>query len=190
MSSRQTVFRSLHDVGLAAWFGGTLMGAVGLNGGTAKANDPTERLRLSSIGWAKWAPVQLAAIAVHGIGGAGLIVGNKGRLAIQPEARTNTIVKFGLTCVAGAASLYSGLLGTRQGKHYREGAEGVTEPDPNASKTLESAQRQQQVLQWVLPLLTGVLVVLGAQQGEQQRPAAGFFQRSYDTLRKAVPLAK
>jgi hypothetical protein len=190
MSSRQTVFRSLHDLGLAAWFGGTLMGAVGLNGGTAKANDPTERLRLSSIGWAKWAPVQLAAIAVHGIGGAGLIVGNKGRLAIQPEARTNTVVKFGITCVVGLASLYSGLLGTRQGKHFREGAEGVTEADPTASKTLQSAQRQQKVLQWVLPVLTGVLVVLAAQQGEQQRPAAGFFQRSYGALRSAVPFVK
>jgi hypothetical protein len=186
MSSRQTVFRSLHDLGLAAWFGGTLMGAVGLNGGTAKANDPTERLRLSSIGWAKWAPVQFTAIAVHGIGGAGLIVGNKGRLTIQPEARTNTAVKFGLTVVAGAASLYSGLLGARMGKHYREGAEGVTEPGPDASKALESAQRQQKVLQWVLPLLTGVLVVLAAQQGEQQRPVAGFFQRSYNTVRKAL----
>jgi hypothetical protein len=186
MSSRQTVFRSLHDLGLAAWFGGTLMGAVGLNGGTAEAKDPTERLRLSSIGWAKWAPVQLAAIVLHGIGGAGLIIGNKGRLVIQPEARTNTAVKFALTVFAGGASLYSGLLGTRQGKHYSEGAEGVTEPGSDASKTLESAQRQQKVLQWVLPVLTGVLVVLAAQQGEQQRPVAGFFQRSYNTLRKVL----
>jgi hypothetical protein len=186
MSQRQTVIRSLHDLGLAAWFGGTLMGAVGLNGATAKAKDPTERLRLSSIGWAKWAPVQLAAIAVHGIGGAGLILGNKGRLAIQPEARTNTVVKFAITCLAGTASLYSGFLGTRQGKHYEEGAEGVTESQPGASDTLRSAQRQQKVLQWVLPLLTGVLVVLAAQQGEQQRPVAGFFQRSYKTVRKAL----
>jgi hypothetical protein len=186
MSSRQTVFRSLHDLGLAAWFGGTLMGAVGLNGGTAKANDPTERLRLSSIGWAKWAPVQATAIVLHGIGGAGLIAGNRGRLAIQPEARTNTYVKFAITAVVGTLSLYSGFLGTRQGKHYQEGAEGVTEPGANASKTLESAQRQQKVLQWVLPLLTGVLVVLAAQQGEQQRPVAGFFQRSYNALRKVA----
>jgi hypothetical protein len=186
MSSRQTVFRSLHDLGLAAWFGGTLMGAVGLNGGTAQANDPTERLRLSSIGWGRWAPVQLGAIAVHGVGGLGLIVGNKGRLTIQPEARTNTLVKLGFTALAGTASLYSGLLGTRIGKHYREGGEGVTEPSAEASDALKSAQRQQKVLQWALPLLTGVLVVLAAQQGEQQRPVAGFFQRSYKTLRKAV----
>ena len=59
----------------------------------------------------------------------------------------------------------------------------MTEPSANASGTLSFAQRQQKVLQWVLPALTGVLVVLAAQQGEQQRPVAGFFQRSYSALR-------
>src|SRR5688572_24221734 len=51
MSTRTTFFRSMHDVGLAAWFGGSLMGAVGLNGAAAAAADPRERLRLSSKGW-------------------------------------------------------------------------------------------------------------------------------------------
>src|SRR4051812_21266058 len=32
LSERNTLVRSLHDLGLAAWFGGSLMGAVGLNG--------------------------------------------------------------------------------------------------------------------------------------------------------------
>jgi hypothetical protein len=31
-SSRNTVVRSMHDVGAAGWFGGSLMGAVALNG--------------------------------------------------------------------------------------------------------------------------------------------------------------
>ena len=87
MSTRTTFFRSMHDVGLAAWFGGNLMGAVGLNGAAAKARDPRERLQLSSIGWARWAPVQFVAMAVHGVGGIALIVDNKTRLAAQPEAR-------------------------------------------------------------------------------------------------------
>jgi hypothetical protein len=167
----------MHDVGLAAWFGGTLMGAVGLNGGTAKASDPAERLRLSSVGWAKWAPVQLAAIVVHGIGGVGLILGNKSRLATQPEARTNTIVKLAVTAAAGGASLYSAVLGAKIAQRADEGGEGVTEPDAATSAALSSVQRQQKILQWVLPALTGVLIILGAQQGEQQRPVAGFIDR-------------
>src|SRR5580693_7837599 len=31
-SNRNTIIRSMHDLGAAAWFGGTLMGAVGVNG--------------------------------------------------------------------------------------------------------------------------------------------------------------
>jgi hypothetical protein len=173
VSERNTFIRSLHDIGLAAWFGGTLMGAVGLNGATAKAKDPTERLRLSSLGWAKWAPVQLVALAAHGIGGVGLIAGNKGRLATQPEARTNTIVKIVVTGLAGASSLYSGLLGRKIAAHAEEGAVGVTEPGDTTSEELAKAQRTQKVLQWVTPVLTAVLLVLAAQQGEQQRPVAG-----------------
>ncbi len=164
----------MHDLGLAAWFGGTLMGAVGLNGGTAKAEDRTERLRLSSVGWARWAPVQLAALATHAVGGVGLILGNKARLAGQPEARSNTVVKLTITLIAAGVSLYSGLLGAKMGRHADEGAEGVTEPDEGSSAALASAQRQQRLVQWIPPVLTGVLIVLGAQQGEQQRPAAGF----------------
>lgn len=62
-------------------------------------------------------------------------------------------------------------------KHASEGAEGTTEPGSSSSKALASAQRQQKVLQWVTPVLTGVLIVLGAQQGEQQRPLAGLLNR-------------
>ncbi|PRY68436.1 hypothetical protein B0I08_104138 [Glaciihabitans tibetensis] len=173
MSERNTFIRSLHDIGLAAWFGGTLMGAVGLNGGAATAKDPSERLAVASAGWAKWAPVQLGALAIHGIGGAGLIFANKSRLLSQPESRTNTIVKLGLTVAAAGTSLYSGILGARIAKHAEEGAHGVTEPSAASSDELESAQTQQKLLQWVTPAITLVLIVLAAQQGEQQRPVAG-----------------
>jgi hypothetical protein len=173
MSERNTLIRSMHDVGLAAWFGGTLMGAIGLNGGAATAKDPSERLAVSSAGWAKWAPVQLGALAIHGIGGAGLILANKSRLLTQPESRTNTVVKLGLTIVAAGTSLYSGILGTRIAKHAAEGGQGVTEPSVASSEELESAQKQQKLLQWVTPAITMVLIILAAQQGEQQRPAAG-----------------
>lgn len=176
MSQRNTLVRSMHDLGLAAWFGGSLMGAVGLNGGTSEARDPQERLRLSSLGWAKWAPVQLAAIIVHGVGGAGLIWGNKDRLMKQEEARTNTVVKLIVLGLAGASSLYSAILGAKMAKHAEEGTVGVTEPNPMASGELKSAQSQQKVLQWVIPALTGIMIILAAQQGEQQRPLAGWLE--------------
>jgi hypothetical protein len=177
MSERNTLVRSLHDVGLAAWFGGSLMGAVGLNGATAQARDPQERLRLSSAGWGRWAPVNATAVAVHAIGGVGLIVGNKSRLGTQSEARGNTVVKAALTGVAAAVTAYSGALGRKVSRLSHEGGSGATEPSAASSPELASAQRQLRVTQWAIPALTGVLLVLGAQQGEQQRPVAGFLGR-------------
>src|SRR2546430_2227926 len=57
MSDQHTVLRSMHDTGLAAWFGGSLMGVVGLNGAVAEADQPTEPLHISAVGWKRWAPV-------------------------------------------------------------------------------------------------------------------------------------
>jgi hypothetical protein len=180
MSSRNTLVRSLHDVGLAAWFGGALMGAVGLNSAAASVNDPQERLAVSSVGWKNWFPVQFAAMAAHGIGGVGLIAGNAGRLAVQGEGRANTKVKAALTLVAIGTSIYSGILGTRMAAHGDEPVEGTTEPTGATSDELSSAQSQQRIMQWVTPAITLVLIVLAAQQGEQQRPVAssgGWLQR-------------
>jgi hypothetical protein len=83
VNSRNTVVRSLHDIGLAAWFGGALMGAIGLNGAANEVKDPTDRITVASAGWARWAPVNAAAIGAHVIGGIGLIVGNRTRLAVH-----------------------------------------------------------------------------------------------------------
>ena len=86
-------------------------------------------------------------------------------------------MKIVVTGLAGAASLYSGLLGRKIAAHAEEGAAGVTEPGSTTSEELAKAQRTQKVLQWATPVLTAVLLVLAAQQGEQQRPVAGLLGR-------------
>jgi hypothetical protein len=176
VSQRNTLVRSLHDIGLAAWFGGSLMGVIGLNGAASDARDATERLRISSIGWGRWSPVQFLAMVAHGIGGVGLVLANKDRLAKQGEARTNTNVKVAVTLAAIATTLYSGMVGRKQAKHVGEPVEGATEASATSSSSLRAAQAQQKVLQWLIPAFTAVLIVLAAQQGEQQRPAAGWLK--------------
>lgn len=171
MSERNTVARSMHDLGLAAWFGGSLMGAVGLNGATGKADDRRERLRLSSLGWKLWSPVNAAAIGVHAVGGLGLILGNRRRVNQQDGALANTVIKAALTAAAAGLTAYSGVLGRKVEQQSHQGGQGATEPDPQATKDLASAQRQLNQIQWAIPAATAVLVVMGAQQGEQQRPA-------------------
>jgi hypothetical protein len=184
MSSRNTLVRSMHDIGLAAWFGGSLMGAVGLNGAAAKAKVPDERLRISSIGWAKWAPVQIAAIAIHGIGGIGLIGANKTRLVAQQESRTNTVWKVIITILAGATTVYSGVLGKVISDHQNESVDGVTEPSDSTPDRVAAAQRQQRILQWATPAITLVLIALAAQQGEQQRPLKGLLTTTLKNVRR------
>ena len=177
MSERSTLSRSIHDVSLAAWFGGSLMGVIGLNGGASTAKSPVERLTISSAGWAKWSPVQLAAMVAHAGASVAQLASNGGRLLEQPGARRNAVIKTGLTLVAAGASLYSGVLGSKQAKHAEEGAAATTTPSASASAELKSAQRQQKIMQWVTPAVTLVLIVLAAQQGEQQRQSVDLLHR-------------
>ena len=48
MAQRNTLAHALHDIGLAAWFGGSLMGAIGVNGAAADVDDPRQRCRAAA----------------------------------------------------------------------------------------------------------------------------------------------
>src|SRR5215207_3835843 len=113
MAQDNTVARSLHDLGLAAWFGGSLMGAVGLNGAAGSIDPAEQRLRVANAGWARWTPVNLAGIAAHIAGGAVLLAANKGRLATQRGVATATVAKAAVTGLALAATGWSRVLGER-----------------------------------------------------------------------------
>lgn len=170
MSRPTTFLQILHDVGGAAWFGGSLMGAVGLNGAAAAAEDPSERARLASVGWAKWSPVAMAGIGAHLVGGFGLLVANKDRVADQAGVRANTIVKTIATLAAAGATAWSGALGTKVGQAGQVSAKGATEPSSGTPDEVAKAQQQLQALQWAIPALSGLVIGLGAQQSQQQRP--------------------
>jgi hypothetical protein len=171
MAADNTVSRSLHDLGLAAWFGGSLMGAVGLNGAAAEVEEPKQRLRVATAGWNRWTPVNLAGIAAHVAGGAVLLGANKGRVASQQGVAQATVVKTALTGAALAATAWSRALGAKLNEAGEVPVEGGTDPSGDTPEDVAKAQRQLKVLQWVIPALTGAVLVLNARMGEQQRPA-------------------
>ena len=171
MSERNTVVRSLHDVGLAAWFGGTLAGAVGINGAAADVPDRTQRLLVANAGWARWTPVNLAAIAAHLVGGAGLLIGNKGRIATQRGVGASTVAKLVLTGAALGVTAYSRALGKKLQEADGVPVEGGTEPAGDTPADIAKAQQQLKITQWAIPALTGAIAVLAAVHGEQQRPS-------------------
>ena len=166
-----TFARSLHDLGLAPWVGGSLMGAVGLNGAAGEVDDPQQRARVANVGWARWTPVQLAAIGTHLAGAAVLTRANRGRTAAQRGVASASGAKLALTFAALAATGYSRLLGQKVMDAGDVPVEGGTEPSAETPPEVEGAQRQLQLLQWAIPALTGALLVLTALMGEQQRPA-------------------
>jgi hypothetical protein len=171
-NDQHTVFRSLHDLGLAAWFGGNLMGAIGVNKAAAEARDPSERTRLSSVGWGAWSPFQAAAIGAHLVGSVGMLVVDRGRTSTQKGARRNTAVKTALTAAAIGTSVASGALGATVGRKAPTPSATATEPSAQTPPDVASAQRALKPLQWATPALTGTLVVLAAHQSEQQRTAS------------------
>jgi putative copper export protein len=177
---RSTVFRSLHDLGLAAWFGGTLAGVIGIDRAAAAVPDKRERLRVASEGWGRWSRMYPVAVGVHLVGGTGVLLENKGRVVAQRGVGASTIAKAAVTAAAIGATAWSGVLGRRLGAASEVPVEGSTEPAPTTPPDVERTQRQMAVLEWAVPVLTGALIVLNAVHGEQQRPSQvlpGLLQR-------------
>ncbi|MFE6199327.1 hypothetical protein [Streptomyces sp. NPDC057838] len=185
MSERNTLIRSLHDLGLAAWFGGSLMGAVGLNGAARdEAATQTAADRIASSGWAKWTPVNAAAIGAHLFGGGGLLAVNAHRVATQQGVAASTTAKTVVTAAALAATAWARVLGKKVELASSSDPEDAEQAARNPVD-LEKTKRQLAYAQWAVPALTGCLVVLNALHGEQQRPAEqvpGMWERARHTL--------
>ncbi|CAN5298185.1 hypothetical protein BH20ACT9_BH20ACT9_10880 [soil metagenome] len=177
-SQRNTLARSLNDVGLAAWFGGSLMGAVGLNGATQEVSDPRERTRVANAGWGRWQPLNAGAVGAYLLGSTKLLRANRGRLVAQRGVGTLSGLKTLLTLAALGATAYSGYMGRKVEAHEATGApggggvsaEGATEPAPQTPPEAAEAQRRLRTLQWAIPALTGALLVVDSGLSEQQRP--------------------
>lgn len=191
MSERNTVLRSMHDVGLAAWFGGSLMGAVGLNGAAKDQGASWEQgARIASSGWAKWTPVNAAAIAAHLVGASGLLAANSARVATQQGVAASTLAKTVLTGAALAATAYARMLGKKIELASSEDPQDAEKADRHPFDT-KKAEHHLACAQWIVPALTGGLLILNALHGEQQRPAEqshGMWQR-YRTLSPHMPSA-
>jgi hypothetical protein len=170
VTNTNTAARTLHDAGLAAWFGGSLMGAIGLNGAAAGVEDAGQRARVANAGWARWTPVNLAAIASHLLGGGMLTLANKGRITAQRGVGSTSAAKTAVTLAALGVTGYARALGQRVMKAGDVPVEGGTAPRASTPPEVADAQKKLDMLQWVIAGLTGTLIWLTAYMGEQQRP--------------------
>ena len=164
--------RISHDLGLAAWFGGTLANAVALNRAAAETSDASSAGRVANTGWNAWTPVNAVAIGAHLIGSVGQLRGNKDRLFAQKGVGAMSVTKTVLTVAALGATAYSRVLGQKVADRPSVPVASGTEPTNSTPPEVAAAQKQLKILQWVIPALTGALVAVTAYAGEQQRPGA------------------
>lgn len=168
--ARNTVSRSMHDLGLAAWFGGTLANAVALNSASAQAPSESGSGQVANTGWDRWTPVNAAAIGMHLVGSVGQLRSNKARLSAQSGVGAMAVVKTGVTIAALAVTAYSRMLGQKVAARTDVPVHDATTPSASTPPDVAAAQTQLASLQWAVPALTGTLVVISSFAGEQQRP--------------------
>jgi hypothetical protein len=172
--ARNTLSRSLHDLGLSAWFGGTLANAVALNAAAAEAGTDSRTGAVANAGWDRWTPVNAAAIGAHLMGSVGQLSANRRRVAKQQGVAGMSALKTLLTAAALGATAYSRILGQRVSAAGAVPSKRGTKPSKRTKAVqaeVAAAQEQLDVLQWVIPALTGALVVVSSYAGEQQRPS-------------------
>jgi hypothetical protein len=167
--ARNTISRSLHDIGLAAWFGGTTANAVALNPAAAQAGDSRSAGAVANAGWDRWTPVNAAAIGMHVVGSIGQLSGNASRVQGQQGVVSMSLLKTALTAAALGATGYSRTLGKTVSQHADVPAHSGTEPAATTPPDVAAAQKKLALLQWAVPALTGALVVVSSFAGEQQR---------------------
>lgn len=171
MAETNTFARTMHDVGLAVWCGGSLMGAIGLNAAAGEVDDPGQRARVANAGWSRWTPANLAGIGAYLAGSVVLTAGNKGRMAAQRGVGKLGLVKTVLTMVTLAETAYARFLGQKVISAGDVPVEGGASPRPETPEDVAKAQRQLRFLQWAIPFDVAALIAISARMGEQQRPA-------------------
>ncbi len=191
MAETNTVARTVRDLGLANWFGGSLMGAVGLNGSAGAVSDPEQRSRVPRAGWQRWTPLEAAGILAVVAGDSVMLASRPQHLAAQHGYARNLAIKLAINGAAVAATAGTWLLGRRLDRAGEVPVEGATEPSQDTPPQAAGAQRGLRVLQWTVPVLTGAHIAMNVLLAEQERPrvvAQGVLRRGRRLLgRVGIP---
>ena len=172
MSGYSTLVRSTHLLTNAAWFGGSLMGAVALNPASREGDTARERSEIADEGWTRWGPVQGTAIGLHLLSGLAILGDNRRRVAAHRPTTLAVVAKTTVTGAALAASAAAYRVGAELGR-----AQEAADSDPDAARRARSLAATMRWLQWATPATTAALLVLDAYLGEQQRGEAGLLDR-------------
>ena len=174
------VAQSVHDLGAALWFGGTVMGVAGVNKAGNDLRDPLDKVRVAESAWRRFAPVEWAGIAAVLGAGAQLTRASKGRLATQHGWARAGGTKAAVAVAGAAASAFAAYSGNKIGQLTEQAARSGRQIDvqdastPSAQTPPDIArwQKRQRAAQYLVPLTSGANIVLNAYLVQTYRPGA------------------
>ena len=140
MTEASNTAKIAHNLGLAAWFGGSLFGQIALNPTVSRISDRSERGRVLNESWARFNAVNALAIAST------LLAWRAGDLKDDAELRAPALARAKNLLLGGAATnaIASAILGARLASQARGGAtpvESGTEPAPETPQEAATSQR-------------------------------------------------
>ncbi len=112
-------------------------------------------------------------MGLHLLSGLAILADNRNRVVSHPPTTAAVVAKTAITGAAIASSAAAYVYGARLGD--ASGEDG----HPRDPEGAEDARGTLAWLQWATPACTGVMLVLDAALGEQQRGAAGLLDRPW-----------
>lgn len=192
-SQRHTVARALHDLGLGAWFGGSLMGAIGVDRAASAVEDPTDRTRVVNEAWLGWKPIQTAAIASYLVGSTLLARADRQRKRHQKGFRAASLAKTALTGLAVGATAYTSALGRRINEAGDVPVRDGSTPNADTPDEVAEAQGRLKLAQWSVPVQAAALIAVSSRMDEDARPgqvARGVFGLYRNRAEKGMKQAR
>jgi hypothetical protein len=175
MATLSTSAWVLHDLGLAAGFGGPLFGKLALHRAVRDIHDESERGMVLNDAWRRYNLVNIASLGVAAgtwMLGRALISGR----SIDKETRTLVLVKdvlLGATIVTGALSMVSGEQLRREAPEGAVPVEQGNVPSPRTPRRAAALQRFLGVMGPLNIALTagviGITTVLAMKAGRSSK---------------------
>ncbi len=156
-----TTTRAAHDVGLAAWLGGSMFGKFALNPSLEKIASHTERGSVANAAWHGYNPINALGLGVAAAGwGASRLTETKPSNLSAPEQKL-ALTKDSLMGAAVLTGVASGIQGIRLAKQAPDGAVAVETGTVPAPETPEKAAGIQRTLGTLgtLNILVGIALV-------------------------------
>lgn len=140
------VTRAAHDVGLAAWLGGTMFGKFAHNPSLVKISSHSERGSVANAAWNGYNPVNALGLGAAGLGWGAARLTETQNSNLTDRERALSKAKDALMGAAVLTGVVNGIQGARLAKQAPDGAVPIESGTKPAADTPPAAARIQRSL--------------------------------------------